>query len=119
MKPLIIAVSAAAMLAAGGQAYAAGAKQTTMYPAKPIPYSQYDAYARASARDRADRDWWGGGASTTLTSTSTANAMPGTVQSPPTSNVRQQIESNSKEGAGIAASDATIGAQQNTVGMPR
>lgn len=44
-------------------------------PSQPIPYSQLDAYMKASPKARASKDWWSGSASTG-TSADTSATLP-------------------------------------------
>ena len=61
MRTIILAAGAAALTLSAGAAFAAGPKDRTttgVGPKQPIPYSQLDAYGKASANQRATRDWW-------------------------------------------------------------
>lgn len=82
----LAAVAAFSMLVAGGEALAAQKKlsPTVAGPKQPIPYSQLDAYMKASAKTRASKDWWAGSASTGMTSdtSATAPAMPSATMPP-------------------------------------
>jgi molybdate transport system ATP-binding protein len=43
-------------------------------PKQPIPYSQLDAYLKASPKQRASKDWWSGSASTGMSTDTSATA---------------------------------------------
>ena len=58
-----------------GAASAAPQSKPAAAPKQPIPYSQLDAYLKASPKTRATKDWWSGSASTG-TSTDTSATMP-------------------------------------------
>ncbi len=62
MKTLLLAASAAAIaLSAGALAASqASAAPTVAGPKQPIPYSQLNAYMKASPKARASKDWWSG-----------------------------------------------------------
>jgi molybdate transport system ATP-binding protein len=66
---LAVLMSGAASAAPQAKASAAAA------PKQPIPYSQLDAYLKASPKTRATKDWWSGSASTGM-STDTSATMP-------------------------------------------
>lgn len=66
---LAMLVSGAALAAPQAKAAASTA------PTQPIPYSQLDAYMKASPKTRASKDWWSGSASTGA-STDTSATMP-------------------------------------------
>lgn len=58
MKTLVLA---AALALVAGPALAAEKAQKPaklVGPAQPIPYVQMDAYLKAPAKERANRDWW-------------------------------------------------------------
>lgn len=79
----LAAAAALSMLVAGGEALAAQKKMsaTVAGPKQPIPYSQLDAYLKASPKARASKDWWAGQASTgmsTDTSATTSNSSMST-----------------------------------------
>ncbi|HEY2358820.1 MAG TPA: hypothetical protein VGH86_15310 [Phenylobacterium sp.] len=75
MKTLLLAAGAAALALSAGAAAAASKhpahSTVAMSPKEPIPYSQLDAYLKASPKQRASMDW-SGQAATTGTSTNTA-----------------------------------------------
>ena len=62
----LAATAALSMLVCGGAALAAQPKSSAAVaaPKQPIPYSQLDAYLKASPKARANMDWWSGSAST-------------------------------------------------------
>ena len=63
-----------------GAASAAPQAKASGSPKQPIPYSQLDAYLKASPKTRASKDWWSGSASTG-TSADTSATLP--AASPP------------------------------------
>ncbi|WP_426043861.1 hypothetical protein [Caulobacter sp. DWR3-1-2] len=67
---LAMVLSGAASAAPQAKASAAAAA-----PKQPIPYSQLDAYMKASPKVRASKDWWSGSASTGMSSDTSAT-MP-------------------------------------------
>ena len=77
----LLAGAALAMLASGLASGAAvanpkiKASAAIAAPKQPIPYSQLDAYMKASPKQRASKDWWGGEAATGM-STDTSATMP-------------------------------------------
>ena len=75
----LAAGAALAMLVSGAASAAPQAKASAAAaaPKQPIPYSQLDAYLKASPKTRANKDWWSGSASTG-TSTDTSATMPAT-----------------------------------------
>ncbi len=78
MKTLALAAGAAALAITAGSALAAkpGARGASVAgPSQPLPYSQMDAYMKASPKQRASKDWWAGastGASADTAATATA-----------------------------------------------
>lgn len=76
----LAATAALSMLVAGGEALAAQKSATAIGPKQPIPYSQLNAYMKASPKARASKDWWAGsamtGAQTDTSATAPATAMP-------------------------------------------
>jgi hypothetical protein len=76
---------ALAVLVSGAASAAPQSKGSTAStsPDRPIPYSQLDAYLKASPKTRASKDWWSGSA-TTGTSTDTSATVPATDTSPST-----------------------------------
>lgn len=54
------AAAAAVALLAGAPALAAQTAPAQAGPKQPVPYSQLDAYAKASPKVRASKDWWAG-----------------------------------------------------------
>jgi hypothetical protein len=56
MKIIVLAAGAAAVALSSGLAFA----QTPAPPKQPIPYSQLNAYVKASPKMRASKDWWAG-----------------------------------------------------------
>lgn len=58
----LAATAAVSMLVGGGSALAQSKSSATASPKQPIPYSQLDAYMRASPKARASKDWWAGSA---------------------------------------------------------
>lgn len=110
MKTIVIAAGAAAMLMAGGAAEAgpkgqdkAGTSAAT--PAQPIPYAQLDAYLRASARQRATRDWWSGSTSSAAAGVTAETTRPDNAGGPAGA-VNPPIDSGP---AGLGASSAGAG----------
>lgn len=78
LTKMLAATAALSMLACGGSALAAQAKSSTQLgPKQPIPYSQLNAYTKASPKVRANKDWWAGQAETGL-STDTSATAPAT-----------------------------------------
>jgi molybdate transport system ATP-binding protein len=67
---------ALAVLVSGAASAAPQAKASTA-PKQPIPYSQLDAYLKASPKARASTDWWSGSASTGA-SADTSATVPST-----------------------------------------
>lgn len=83
---MLTATAAFSLVIGGGAALAAqspSTSKTPMGPKQPIPYSQLDAYTKASPKLRASKDWWAGApqAATGL-STDTAAAAPATASDP-------------------------------------
>lgn len=74
----LAATAVLAVLIAGGQSLAAQKSAPTHAPSpkQPIPYSQLDAYAKASPKVRASKDWWAGQAQTGLSTDTSATAGP-------------------------------------------
>lgn len=81
-----LAAGAALAMLVSGAAYAApqAKASTAAAPKQPIPYSQLDAYMKASPKTRATKDWWSGSASTGM-STDTSATMPAASTSTDTS----------------------------------
>lgn len=81
-----LAATAALTLMAGAPVLAAQKAPAQGGPKQPIPYSQLDAYAKASPKVRASKDWWAGQpqAETGL-STDTSTAAPMSTQPSSTS----------------------------------
>lgn len=81
---MLTATAAFSLVIGGGAAIAAQSPSTAQTgPKQPIPYSQLDAYTKASPKLRASKDWWAGApqAATGL-STDTAAAAPATTSDP-------------------------------------
>lgn len=72
----LAAIAAVSMLVAGGSAFAAQKSATTIGPKQPIPYSQLNAYLKASPKARVSKDWWAGSASTGMQTDTAATAPP-------------------------------------------
>jgi hypothetical protein len=74
----LAATAALSMLVGGGSALAQSKTSATAGPKQPIPYSQLNAYTKASPKARASKDWWAG-SSTAATgmSTDTSATAPG------------------------------------------
>jgi hypothetical protein len=75
----LAAGAALSMLVVGGSALAQTSARTsaTIGPAQPIPYSQLNAYLKASPKVRASKDWSSAGASaSTGASTDTSTTAP-------------------------------------------
>lgn len=85
MKTILLAAGAAAMaLSAGAASAAAKHSKTAMGPKQPIPYSQLNAYLKASPKQRASKDWWAGEvAATTGSNANTAATVSSDVSSAP------------------------------------
>ncbi len=85
MTKTLAAAAALSLLVAGSEAFAAQKKMSAPVagPKQPLPYSQLDAYTKASAKTRASKDWWTGSASTGM-STDTAATAPATASDPAT-----------------------------------
>jgi hypothetical protein len=79
MKTMLMAASAAAIALSAGlfSATQASAAPTVAGPKQPIPYSELNAYLKASPRTRAHKDWWSGQQASNSASTSTAGAETG------------------------------------------
>lgn len=74
----LAATAALSMLVGGGSALAQSKSSTMAGPKQPIPYSQLDAYMKASPKARASKDWWAGASGApTGQSTDTSAAAPG------------------------------------------
>ncbi|THD65093.1 hypothetical protein [Phenylobacterium sp.] len=56
MKTILLAAGAAAIVLSAGATLA----QTVAGPKQPIPYSQLNAYMKASPKARTSKDWWSG-----------------------------------------------------------
>ena len=56
----LAATAALSMLVGGGSALAQSKSSTMAGPKQPIPYSQLNAYMKASPKARASKDWWAG-----------------------------------------------------------
>lgn len=87
LTKMLAATAALSMLACGGAALAAQAKSSVQTgPKQPIPYSQLDAYDKASPKARASKDWWAGSAnaSTGMSTDTSATLPPATSSAPDT-----------------------------------
>jgi hypothetical protein len=76
---LVAGVALAALTAAGGATAGQTARATAAVagPAQPIPYSQLNAYLKASPKQRTSKDWWSGSANaSTGVSTDTSASVP-------------------------------------------
>lgn len=74
----LAATAALSMLIGGGSALAQSKSSVTAGPKQPIPYSQLDAYTKASPKARASKDWWAGSSTApTGMSTDTSATAPG------------------------------------------
>lgn len=127
MKILLLAASAAMALTAVAEARPAKRSAPVAGPPQPIPYSQLDAYLKASPRQRASRNWSSAaamGAATNAsaivagrgasTSSDTTQGAAGSTVSPP---VSPGVAPNSSDtGAGPSAAGSTSGDTQNSVG---
>jgi hypothetical protein len=75
--------AALSMLVVGGSALAQTSARTsaTTGPKEPIPYSQLNAYLKASPKARASKDWWSASASTgaSVDTSATAPMASGTM----------------------------------------
>jgi hypothetical protein len=77
MKILLLAAGAAAIAFGASQALSAPMPAS---PKQPIPYSQLDAYLKASPKQRATKDWWAGAQTGVSTDTSaTSSVSPSSV----------------------------------------
>lgn len=79
MKTIVLAAGAAALALTAGSALAAkpGAKgASVMGPSQPIPYSQLDAYMKASPKQRASKDWSSEASTGASTDTSATTSQP-------------------------------------------
>ena len=87
MKTLLLAAGVAALALSVGAVSAASKhpahSNVAMSPKEPIPYSQLDAYLKASPKQRASMDWSSQGAATTGTSTNTAATASSAPQAKP------------------------------------
>jgi hypothetical protein len=74
----LAAGAALAMLVSGAASAAPQSKGSAAMagPKQPIPYSQLDAYLKASPKARASQDWWSGSASTGMSTDTSATAPP-------------------------------------------
>ncbi|WP_299017612.1 hypothetical protein [uncultured Caulobacter sp.] len=79
LTKMLAATAALSMLVGGGSAIAQSKSSAAVGPKQPIPYSQLNAYMKASPKARASKDWWAG-SSTAATgmSTDTSAVAPGT-----------------------------------------
>ncbi|PZR31560.1 hypothetical protein [Caulobacter segnis] len=74
----LAATAALSMLVGGGSALAQSKSSATAGPKQPIPYSQLNAYMKASPKARASKDWWAGSPTApTGASTDTSATAPG------------------------------------------
>jgi hypothetical protein len=76
----LAATAALSMLISGGAALAQSKSSVTAGPKQPIPYSQLNAYTKASPKARATKDWWAG-SSTAQTGMSTDTSATAPVMS--------------------------------------
>jgi len=79
MKTLALAAGAAALALTAGSALAAkpAAKgASVMGPSQPLPYSQLDAYMKASPKERASKDWWSEASTGASADTSATTSQP-------------------------------------------
>ncbi|MEW6391674.1 MAG: hypothetical protein AB1542_14795 [Pseudomonadota bacterium] len=70
MLTKMFAATAALSMLVGGSAIAQSKSSAAVGPQQPIPYSQLNAYMKASPKVRASKDWWAG-SSTAATGMST------------------------------------------------
>lgn len=72
----LAATAAFSMLVGGGSALAQSKSSATVGPKEPIPYSQLNAYMKASPKARASKDWWANSttAPTGMSTDTSANA---------------------------------------------
>lgn len=81
---LVLAAAAAALAFAAAPTAFAGPGQKAGSPAQPIPYSQIEAYRKATPAQRASRDWSAGlSAQTGVTADTSANAPVATQPAEP------------------------------------
>ena len=76
MKTILLAAGAATVALSAGSALATPKTTTAAGPAQPIPYSQLNAYLKASPKQRASQDWWSTASTGASTNTSTTAATP-------------------------------------------
>lgn len=83
----LAATAALSMLVGGGAALAAQPKSDVAAgPKQPIPYSELNAYLKASPKARASKDWWSGSTSaSTGMSADTSATAPAAVSDPTSS----------------------------------
>lgn len=77
----LAATAAISMLVGGGSALAQSKSSATAGPKQPIPYSQLNAYMKASPKARASKDWWAGSTAPTGMSTDTSATAPASTMS--------------------------------------
>lgn len=77
MRFLLLLSCCAAAAAIAPTAFAQSGAQSYASPPRPIPYSQLDAYLRASPRERASRDWWSEAAPTAPSRNISGQLAPG------------------------------------------
>lgn len=85
LTKMLATTAALSMLACGGSTLAAQTKSSVQTgPKQPIPYSQLDAYDKASPKARASKDWWAGSANASIgMSTDTSATLPPATSSAP------------------------------------
>ena len=93
----LAATAALSMLVCAGSALAQSRSSTMIGPKQPIPYSQLNAYKKASPKARTSRDWWAGSASTGIPADTSAT-VPSTSRATPDSS----MGSSSSTGADTA-----------------
>jgi hypothetical protein len=79
MKTIALTAGAVALALTAGSALAAkpAAKgASVMGPSQPIPYSQLEAYTKASPKERASKDWWSGANTGASTDTAATTSRP-------------------------------------------
>ncbi|MBW8816375.1 MAG: hypothetical protein JF588_23390 [Caulobacterales bacterium] len=134
MKTAILAASVLALALSAGPTLAA--KKHAMggaaaEPKQPIPYSELNAYLKASPKQRATRDWWSGAstgmaANTTASSTAGADPASGGTGGTVGSSTSGSAYGNNSNGADVGTStsgmpptsSATSGATTSGAGSP-
>ena len=115
-----LATGAALAIFVAGSASAAPQSSGSMAsgsPKQPIPYSQLDAYSKASAKTRASKDWWSGSASTGM-STDTSATAPMTDTSASTSSSTSTDSSVNPSDSSMTPSTSSTMPSDSSTSMP-